>query len=207
MNRLNTQLPRLNKAPEPILTRHHIYGFFFLLIIFGGLILVIYDWQYGRSQTVNDQQIGSGSGQVCIQMIAKARNIKTGDIKDFPTPCDIPSGWEELKLSSMEGKGFVTGQLSYPSEGIPPMEVCAKNLFTDQETCVQTKVNQSEYKIELPSSKYYIYAKARGITAYYSEFVTCGVNVSCPSHAPIVVEVNPERIANNVDPGDWYNYD
>lgn len=33
-------------------------------------------------------------GAVCIQVITPARNIETGEIKEFPTPCDVPSGWE-----------------------------------------------------------------------------------------------------------------
>lgn len=34
----------------------------------------------------------------CIQVIAPARNKTTGEIKQFPTPCDIPDGWESLPL-------------------------------------------------------------------------------------------------------------
>ncbi|MBI4252804.1 hypothetical protein HY623_01330 [Candidatus Uhrbacteria bacterium] len=34
----------------------------------------------------------------CIQVIAPARNTATGEIKEFPTPCDIPDGWEKLPL-------------------------------------------------------------------------------------------------------------
>lgn len=30
----------------------------------------------------------------CIQMIVQARNLQTGEEKSFPTPCDVPSGWE-----------------------------------------------------------------------------------------------------------------
>lgn len=29
----------------------------------------------------------------CIQVITKARNPKTGEVRDFPTPCDVPEGW------------------------------------------------------------------------------------------------------------------
>lgn len=36
------------------------------------------------------------SEQPCIQVITRARNPQTGEIKDFPTPCDIPSGWEKI---------------------------------------------------------------------------------------------------------------
>ncbi|GEM_PF-5940388 len=33
------------------------------------------------------------TGVACIQVITPARNPQTGEIKDFPTPCDVPEGW------------------------------------------------------------------------------------------------------------------
>lgn len=33
-------------------------------------------------------------GEVCIQVITYAKNPKTGEVKSFPTPCDVPEGWE-----------------------------------------------------------------------------------------------------------------
>lgn len=34
--------------------------------------------------------------EVCIQIIAPAKNPKTGECKEFPTPCDVPEGWEKV---------------------------------------------------------------------------------------------------------------
>jgi hypothetical protein len=31
--------------------------------------------------------------EVCIQVIVKASNPQTGEIREFPTPCDVPEGW------------------------------------------------------------------------------------------------------------------
>ena len=31
----------------------------------------------------------------CIQVIQSARNPVTGEIREFPTPCDVPEGWQE----------------------------------------------------------------------------------------------------------------
>lgn len=36
---------------------------------------------------------GSHDGTLCIQVITPARNIITGEIRSFPTPCDVPPGW------------------------------------------------------------------------------------------------------------------
>ncbi|MBI2669768.1 MAG: hypothetical protein HYX20_01295 [Candidatus Yanofskybacteria bacterium] len=35
--------------------------------------------------------------KVCIQVITPARNPQTGEARDFPTPCDVPDGWEVIK--------------------------------------------------------------------------------------------------------------
>ena len=37
----------------------------------------------------------------CIQVIQRARNKTTGEIKDFPTPCDVPEGWEKIEPEVM----------------------------------------------------------------------------------------------------------
>lgn len=34
--------------------------------------------------------------EFCIQVITPARNPETGETRDFPTPCDVPEGWETL---------------------------------------------------------------------------------------------------------------
>lgn len=39
----------------------------------------------------------SENGTACIQVITLARNPQTGEVKDFPTPCDVPMGWEVLQ--------------------------------------------------------------------------------------------------------------
>lgn len=33
----------------------------------------------------------------CIQVITPARNPVTGEVIEFPTPCDVPPGWETLR--------------------------------------------------------------------------------------------------------------
>ena len=37
------------------------------------------------------------TGKVCIQVIQPARNPETGQIREFPTPCDVPAGWENIQ--------------------------------------------------------------------------------------------------------------
>ena len=38
-----------------------------------------------------------GDDIACIQVITPARNMQTGEVRDFPTPCDVPEGWEKIQ--------------------------------------------------------------------------------------------------------------
>ncbi len=43
-----------------------------------------------------------GESKACIQVITPARNEKTGEIKNFPTPCEVPEGWEKVEGAKVE---------------------------------------------------------------------------------------------------------
>ncbi|HEX7017314.1 MAG TPA: hypothetical protein VF209_00170 [Patescibacteria group bacterium] len=112
--------------------------------------------------------------------------------------------------------GFITGSLSFPSEEIPAdMKVCAVNQQSQTETCTTDHIETEEepyglsYRIEVPEGTYTVYAQLpdQAQKAFYSEFVTCGLSVDCPSHEPIPVEVAAGETVNNVDPHDWYVID
>lgn len=32
----------------------------------------------------------------CIQVVQAARNPLTGECRTFPTPCDVPAGWQKV---------------------------------------------------------------------------------------------------------------
>jgi hypothetical protein len=34
---------------------------------------------------------------MCAQVITVAENPSTGDIREFPTPCDVPPGWRKIE--------------------------------------------------------------------------------------------------------------
>jgi hypothetical protein len=131
---------------------------------------------------------------------------------------------EQVQLDITEteierGVGVITGSLGYPSEGIPEnMEVCAVEVGAMGAHCSNEHLKDVSftygvgYRLTLPGGEYYVYAylpnlpDATGQTykAYYSEFVTCGMDVSCTSHEPIKVTVKQGEVTQNVDPQDWY---
>jgi len=53
-------------------------------------------------------QNSSDGGELCAQVITKATNPETGEVKEFPTPCDVPDGWT-LTLGPKEGGMFSVG--------------------------------------------------------------------------------------------------
>jgi hypothetical protein len=125
----------------------------------------------------------------------------------------------------------IRGELSYPSEGIPPeMVVCAESLKTGNVICKGTDDRDRQYdlryELKVPPGSYFIYAtlpadSADGealppsqqmYRAYYSEYVKC-VKADpsrnpdeCRSHAPVRVTARAGQVVSGIDPGDWYNH-
>lgn len=54
-----------------------------------GLETDYYVLKNGRLEYLNSEQ----TEEVCIQVLAQARNPATGEVKTFPTPCHVPIGW------------------------------------------------------------------------------------------------------------------
>lgn len=132
----------------------------------------------------------------------------TPQITTTPTQSIGPTGIQESKT------GIIEGSLSYPSEGIPKnLTVCAQNSQSEEVTCTDKQIKDPKYTygvgfiLEVSVGTYLVYAILPGneYRAYYSEFVTCGLSVNCPSHKPIEVKVNPSQTTGGVDPHDWYN--
>ena len=40
--------------------------------------------------------VGTPPSGICIQVVTYARNPITGECRSFPTPCDVPDGWEKV---------------------------------------------------------------------------------------------------------------
>ena len=125
------------------------------------------------------------------------------------TMTDVPAGEEPVQTSST---GIIEGSLSYPSEVIPELIICAENIDNDQQHCTTEQIKDNKYtygkgyKLEVPVGEYFVFAQREGNDrkAYYSEYVLCGIRADCPSHEPVVVMVDKGEIVFGVDPHDWY---
>lgn len=58
-------------------------------------VLIIY-WVFhsgGTNSRVTPQASEGDETEICAQIITSATNPDTGEVTDFPTPCDVPEGW------------------------------------------------------------------------------------------------------------------
>ncbi len=117
--------------------------------------------------------------------------------------------------------GTITGQLSYPSEFIPPLRVVAFSLTDGKAYFLDTAMNQREYSMDVPPGTYhvvsYLHEGVAGNTGQvdsytlgggpfaggYTQMVPCGLAVGCDDHSLLPVTVSAGQIVA-ADPGDWY---
>ena len=55
-------------------------------------VLCIY-WAFHSGSKTREE---TNNDEICAQVITPATNPDTGEVVDFPTPCDVPEGWEVI---------------------------------------------------------------------------------------------------------------
>lgn len=118
--------------------------------------------------------------------------------------------------------GTVTGNVTYPSSGIPTkVKVFAEDTKTSKiyEATVTFVAGTSAdmaasatYSVSVPAGSYYIYGTLADFNdqngtpwkAYYNQFVVCGMAASCKDATKVVVNVTAATAVPNITIGDWY---
>jgi hypothetical protein len=73
-------------------------------------------------------------------------------------------------VSTIKPPMKITGGLTYPSENMPILKVCAQNIDTSTEYCVTTSVDLFNFEIDVVPGKYIVYAATDyGHKAYYTK--------------------------------------
>lgn len=104
--------------------------------------------------------------------------------------------------------GSISGNLSYPSEFIPPQLVVAFNVDTGIYYWVLTELNQSTYQIDnLPVGTYNVIAYLLpdgSLVGVYDQNYLCGLSVECTDYTLVDVSVQAGVVTPNINPGNWY---
>ena len=102
--------------------------------------------------------------------------------------------------------GTITGQLSFPSEHIPPLTIFAIRIDNGLSTyySIDTVANQFIYTIEVDPGTYNLYAFRDDYAAGYTSYVTCGMGAYCSDHSPLPVIVKASETVKNINLSDWY---
>jgi len=130
---------------------------------------------------------------------------------------------EVVEVDTTDHWGAIRGSLGYPSEEIPALGICAVIVGGTEEYCTYEMLEDDDltyglgYEIEVPPGDYNVYSylvdsdsdtggALDDYKAYYSKFVTCGMDISCTSHKALKVSVERNTTENGIDPIDWYNF-
>ncbi len=105
------------------------------------------------------------------------------------------------------GTGAITGRLSYPSEYLPPMRVCAFELAEATPYCARTGKDQAQYRLDgVPPGDYLVLAFPQEAHALPGGYTGCvrNLNADCRDHdlQPIVVAAG--QTTPDIDPADYY---
>jgi len=130
------------------------------------------------------------------------------------TPTITPSPEPETEpTNTTSPNGTITGQLSYPSEFLPPLRVVAFDV-NDMSVYFSTEVySGGTYSLTVPPRSYVVLAylvdpaelgAQPGMAGAYSQAVLCGLQAGCDDHSLVPVVVTAGETVTNIDPADWY---
>lgn len=101
--------------------------------------------------------------------------------------------------------GTVEGNICYPAEGIPAMNLYLQPLIGNA-FAFPIAQNQSSYSVEVPAGNYTAFAWLPDFSfgGSYSQAVACGLVQGCTDHTLIEFAVMAGNTVSGVDVCDWY---
>lgn len=125
----------------------------------------------------------------------------------------IPSSADENSLSValtptkvVNGNGVIKGNLAYPSEVIPSLEIYAFNTKDKSKFyMIKTDMDQKSFSIgEVTPGEYFVVAYYNNLAGGYTKAVSCGLSVDCIDHSLIPVTVRSGEMTTGIEVRDWY---
>ena len=106
----------------------------------------------------------------------------------------------------------ISGRLTYPSEELPVMRVCAvDSTEPGSAVCVRTLAHQDAYRLDVPAGAWWLLAWPQdtgtegdpGLLSAASACLTSGAT-GCDDHALQLVQVQAGDVRDGLDINDWY---
>ena len=119
---------------------------------------------------------------------------------------------EAAPAASAAGTARLSGRITYPSEELPVMRVCAVD-STDpgSAVCVRTAAAQDAYSLDVPAGSWWLLAwpqdtGTEGDPGLYSAASVCLARgaAGCDDHALALVDVRAGEVREGLDINDWY---
>jgi hypothetical protein len=100
---------------------------------------------------------------------------------------------------------LVQGQICYPGQGIPAMNLYFRRLEDNHLVELAVADNQDFYSIELSPGEYYAYAwvERYQVGGLYSLAVACGLHDYCLDHSPQAFNVQAGQVVSGINLCDW----
>lgn len=126
-----------------------------------------------------------------------------------PTAAPQPSATQTEEAGTKTG--LITGDLYYPSEGIPPLQIVAFEVENWENYFSKEIYSGRSYQLEVPAGTYFVLAypldpglMGPDFSGAYSQFVLCGLEAGCEDHRLVPVDVLPGETVTGIDLADWY---
>lgn len=159
-------------------------------------------------QVIDDATGGAVSTIESLQSeMGEALATLPAEIPELPGELPGESPLATEVESATEAEGTITGNLSYPSEGIPPLKVVAFDARSQSPVAtVETEAGQSTYSLSVPIGAYYVvaYTLDGRMAGGYTFAALCGLSAECTDHTLMPVGVAPGYPPEDIDPADWY---
>ncbi len=174
-------------------------------IVLLSLIIILALTSCGLADLISDSP---DEGQVQETETKVVKDLATATMKaPLPTPSDTGLPPVNTPLAP----GMITGQLSFPSEYIPPLRIIAFDVDDLDKFYALEVTTGDTYVIEVPAGTYIVLSYMLDpdvgdpdFAGGYSEFVLCGLEVGCEDHSLVPVEVQPGETVSDIDLADWY---
>lgn len=119
-------------------------------------------------------------------------------------------------IVSCSKKNIIGGNIGYPSDYVPQVEVYLENVETGSQTRLIVEASfdgESAYCFnDVPDGKYIVYAiptepEVEMLVGGYTHAVPCGLTVDCNDHGYIELDVKGGQLLSDVNIYDWYTDD